>query len=297
MKVFFFFIDALGVGVNDPASNPCCDPALHIFNRFQDDGASPLPFEGAFSTLDATLAIPGRPQSATGQTTLLTGQNAAAHYGRHKTGYPNPLLRDLLFEFSILKRLAADGRKVAFLNAFPPFFFDNWDKVLTSKRLSATTLATLAAEIPFKNFDDLRQGQAVSYDLTNQRLLERNYDVPLYSLEQAGHNMRHTIESYDFALYEFFLTDKAGHKQDLEWARHILRDLEVVLFTLLAGLDLNEHLVFLTSDHGGVEDLSVRTHSLNPVMTMAWGARNHEFLASLRSIQDVAAAIEKRVRE
>ena len=41
--------------------------------------------------LDAVLGVKGRPQSATGQTSLFTGVNAAAVLGRHLRGFPNRL--------------------------------------------------------------------------------------------------------------------------------------------------------------------------------------------------------------
>ena len=48
--------------------------------------------------LDATLGVPGMPQSATGQTALFTGVNAAQLLGRHVEGFPPARLRELLHQ-------------------------------------------------------------------------------------------------------------------------------------------------------------------------------------------------------
>ena len=47
----------------------------------------------ALAALDASLEVEGLPQSATGQTTLFTGVNAAAAVGRHVSAFPGPRLR------------------------------------------------------------------------------------------------------------------------------------------------------------------------------------------------------------
>ena len=46
--------------------------------------------------LDACLGVPGIPQSATGQTAIFTGVNAAARLGRHSEGFPGPELRAII---------------------------------------------------------------------------------------------------------------------------------------------------------------------------------------------------------
>ncbi len=293
MKILFFFIDALGLGVRDPQINPCCHAQLRIFNRFQDEAATALPFDGVFKSLDATLGMPGRPQSATGQTTLLTGHNAAQLFGRHKTGYPNQTLRELLFEHSIFKKIKASGKNTAFLNVFPPIFFENQERLLNANRLSATTLATLAADIGFATLDDLYAERALTFDFTNRLLIEKGYTAPIWTPAQAGEILAKACAPYDFSLYEFFLTDKAGHAQDMAWAQQILLDVEALLDRLLGCLDLTQHLVVLTSDHGGVEDLSTRNHTRNPVMAFAWGAGGAEFLAGMSSIEDFASMVRR----
>lgn len=67
--------------------------------------------------LDACLGVPGLPQSATGQTALFTGVNAAAAVGEHVTAHPTAPLRAIIAEHSLLKRAAEGGAQVMMANA------------------------------------------------------------------------------------------------------------------------------------------------------------------------------------
>src|SRR5215510_2981280 len=82
-SLLLFFIDGLGIGTRG-AHNPFDgleDAAPLAF--FQNE-TTPIPFAGVLSPTDACLGVAGRPQSASGQTTILTGVNAAAAIGAHK---------------------------------------------------------------------------------------------------------------------------------------------------------------------------------------------------------------------
>src|ERR687883_1701310 len=95
MAVLFVFIDGVGAGARDPSLNPL---ARHEFllSQFSDGSGAPLPAGGRAALADACLGVSGRPQSATGQTTILTGENAPAALGQHLLGFPNAPLRELL---------------------------------------------------------------------------------------------------------------------------------------------------------------------------------------------------------
>jgi len=75
-------------------------------------------------------------------------------------------------------------------------------------------------------------------------------------------------------MYEHFLTDLAGHTQDMEHAALVLENLEALLDGLLSHLDLFRHLVVLASDHGNIEDLSTKQHTLNCVSGPSLGGRS-----------------------
>ncbi len=87
------------------------------------------------------------------------------------------------------------------------------------------------------------------------------------------------------------ITDKIGHAQDYEAARKMVPMLAKLIRSLLAKLDLDHTTVIMTSDHGNLEDLSVRNHTLNPVPTIVWGRHRASFAARIRSLTDITPAI------
>jgi bisphosphoglycerate-independent phosphoglycerate mutase (AlkP superfamily) len=122
-------------------------------------------------------------------------------------------------------------------------------------------------------------------------LNERGETADLRSPQEAGRVLSDIASSHRFTLYEYFITDKIGHAQDHAEARRVLPMLAQFIRTLLANLDLKNTTVILTSDHGNIEDLSARNHTLNPVPTIVWG-RNQEMIASrISSLVDITPAI------
>src|SRR5689334_10134848 len=75
-SVLLIFIDGVGIGRRG-AHNPLDGLESEFFSIFADEEPH-LSFDGRMAATDARLGIDGLPQSATGQTTMLTGINAAA---------------------------------------------------------------------------------------------------------------------------------------------------------------------------------------------------------------------------
>jgi len=285
------FIDGLGVGEKNPKINPCCHQEFQFFNNFiDDDSETPKPFGGIALPLDATLGVAGLPQSATGQTALLTGVNAAKVLNRHLQGFPNETLRQIIKRESILKRLKDRGKSVAFINTYTPIFFQLGPEVL-ERRLSVTSIATLAADFPFFDFEDLKNERSIYQEFTNQSLRSKYPDLPIFTPQKAGKILAAASRNFDFSLYEYFQTDRAGHSQDMERAHAELLKLEQFLGAFLEETDLASTLVLLTSDHGNIEDLSLRTHTKNPAMTIAWGQGKQKVIQELETILDVTPTL------
>ncbi len=283
-RVLLFFIDGIGVGADDPDTNPLASEAWPVLRltRSSTPRSSVAGSPAIAGGLDASLGIPGLPQSATGQTAILTGVNAPAALGRHVSGFPGPALREILRSHSLFKTLTEAGRGATFLNAFGPRFFeaaantgdpsDPSDPAKPRRRLSATTLATLAGGGPIRNWNDLTEGRAVAHDLTHWRMRDYGFDLAPRTAEEAGAIIAREVMRSDFSLFEYFETDKAGHAQDAAAAARCLTDLNAALEAVLAGVDLRETLVLVASDHGNLEDARVKTHTLNPAFFTAWGA-------------------------
>jgi len=272
-RVLLFFIDGVGVGTDDPDVNPIATgefPTLYLTQTGTPNSKIGPP--GMSWGLDASMDVPGLPQSATGQTSILTGINAPSAMGRHISGFPGPALKRILFEHSILKRLRAAGRTATFLNAFRPEYFTMPE---AHRRLSATSLATLASGAPFRDWRDLLEERAVTHDLTHWKVRERGYDLPDRTPELAGEIIAREAMRNDFSLFEYFETDRAGHAQDRNRAMHCLRDLDRALQTVLSRIDLTTVTVVVASDHGNLEDSRAKTHTTNPAVFMAWGPGAH----------------------
>ena len=103
--------------------------------------------------------------------------------------------------------------------------------------------------------------------------------------------LSHIVAQNRFTLYEYFITDKVGHAQDIELAKTILTSLALFIRELLISLDLKRTTVILTSDHGNIEDLSLRNHTLHLVPTIVWGAQRERIAARINNLADITPAI------
>lgn len=285
-SVLLFFIDGLGIGTRGP-HNPLDNlPHAAPLAVFQNEPPASF-LNGIVVATDPRLGIEGRPQSASGQTTILTGVNAPAAVGYHKQGFPNKALLEILGEHSIFRQLAKAGvEPITFANAYTSRFFAE-----RPRWISATTAAVEAGGLPFRTVADVQRGAAVFMDYTNRLLIERGEDVSLRTEAEAGAILSQVVRENRFTLYEYFITDKVGHAQDLPAARTILTSLALFIRELLINLDLERTTVILTSDHGNIEDLSSRNHTLHDVPTIIWGAQREHVAARIKTLADITPAI------
>ena len=287
MSVLLIFVDGLGVGTRG-RHNP-----LHILGEaaaplavFEDEEPR-VPFRGLLARTDARLGVEGRPQSASGQTTILTGVNIPQRLGYHKQGFPNEQMRAVLREHSLFLQLQnLGGGPDLFANAYAPQFFAR-----RPRWVAATTVAVEAAGLPFRTFEDLREGRAVYHDFTNRFLVELGADIRERTPEEAAAVLARLAGAHRFTLYEHFIADRAGHERDERAALDILSTLARFVRAVLSLVDLTRTTVLLTSDHGNVEDLSTRNHTLNPVPTLAWGPARDQFARRVRTLADITPAI------
>jgi len=278
VPVLFVFVDGVGAGAPDPEKNPLARGEF-LLSRFEDGSGAPLPGGGQAALVDACLGVPGRPQSATGQTTILTGDNAAALLGKHLLGFPNPALRDLLRRRSLYRRLAEAGRSFAFANAYPVAYLralgfeavgEPEFTLRRRARPSATTVAYAAGGGAFRTFADARAGAGLTHDLTARRAKELGLDLPVRTPEEAAGILWRLAAGRDLASFEFFETDEAGHAQSMEKGLDALQRLDAFLRALVARLGPDDALV-VVSDHGNLEDLTTRNHTLAQVPLLGFG--------------------------
>jgi bisphosphoglycerate-independent phosphoglycerate mutase (AlkP superfamily) len=115
--------------------------------------------------------------------------------------------------------------------------------------------------------------------------------MPIRTPEQAAATLAALAAEHRFTLYEYFITDKIGHLQDIEAARVVLASLARLLRALLARLDLQRTTLILTSDHGNIENLSSRNHTLNLVPTLVWGEHRDRVARRINTLADITPSI------
>jgi hypothetical protein len=292
MRALLVFIDGIGFGRQGP-QNPFDGTPLDILGPL--GGRDALPAGVELERVDATLGHPGLPQSATGQAVIFTGTDAIALMGGHLSGYPTRTLRELLTREGFLGHARERGLSAKFLNAYDARRVEHVVGVLdghikASRRHppSASSVCAIAKGGTLSTFDDVRAGRAATFDLTGELLRAASIDAPAVSIAQAARNVAAGAAACDVALFEMFLTDAAGHAQDTEWARDEAVRTDRFLAHLFEAIDPREQLVVVTSDHGNLEDLSVRTHTRAPVPLLAFGAGARDFVRGATSLRDVA---------
>jgi 2,3-bisphosphoglycerate-independent phosphoglycerate mutase len=237
--------------------------------------------------VDATLGVSGLPQSATGQTALFTGINAAAALGRHVTAFPGPRLRAIIEEHSLFRRVVEAGLVATFANPFGPRYFE----LIARRRLraSATVCAVRAAGLSLRGLEELERGEAVSWDIVGDHLSSLHPELAAVSPQQAGRQLARLAARHHLTLFETLLPDLVGHGRLAMPAAEVLARLDGLLEGVLQDLAADVTLV-VTSDHGNLEDLSHQRHTLNPVPLLACGPRASAF-ADLCSILEVTPRI------
>ena len=298
MRILFLFLDGIGLGDDNPETNPFVRAEMPYLESLLDGKKltrSAAPFESELISLqavDPNLGVKGLPQSATGQAVLLTGINIPAELGYHYGPKPNPEVAQYLDRKTLFSRTVQAGKKTAMLNAYPPRYFDGID---SGKRLySSIPLALTNAGVSLFTHDDYFAGHALSADFTGEGWREvLGYpDAPVFDSITAGTNLSQLAKHYDFSFFEYWASDYAGHKQDMGWAIRQLETFDGVLKGLLADWDLAHDLVLLTSDHGNMEDLSTRKHTAAPVPLILFGEKTkRDAFADVSDLTGIAPAI------
>jgi hypothetical protein len=299
MHFLFLFLDGIGLGQKNPEINPFAKaelPTLHALlggYRLVEKVAPLHNLRASLVGLDANLGVKGMPQSATGQAVLLTGRNVPAEIGFHFGPWPNEAVSKVLENGNIFSVLRQAGKKVSFLNAYPERYFE---AIRSGKRLySSIPLGVISAGIPLKTTADLENGLALSADFTAHGWHERLglTSAPVLTYYQAGKRLAELSQANDFSFFEYWLSDYAGHGQDMLEAVTLLESIDEVLKGLLDHWNYQEGLILLTSDHGNMEDLSTRRHTTNPVPGLIIGPPSirREFITGLTDLTGVVPAI------
>lgn len=220
------------------------------------------PFVEAGRALDATLGVPGLPQSGTGQACWLTGQDAVRVMGEHFGPYPGPTLQRLLRAQSLPVRLTGVGGRAALANVYPPAYFEAHARAGQAgrSRLGCFPFSFMAAGLPLNPPDvppvpaTLGLGYAEPWRPV----------TPLSEITRLGAALARSATQHDLLVCDLWFGDHLGHlgrgpvpPAALEAGRAYLERIDALLLGLLdAGAR-----VVLTSDHGNLEDLRIKSHT------------------------------------
>jgi len=292
-------MDGIGLNSDDAEINPFSKanmPHLQELLGGQKLVASAAPFENGRVTLlplDPNMGVDGLPQSATGQAALLTGKNVPSIVGEHYGPKPNKAVAKVIREGSIFSEMVKRSYSAALLNAYPQGYFDG---INSGRRLySAIPQAVTDAGIPLMTREDYDRGDALAADFTGQGWIKHlGYTgSPVFDGPSAGIKLHELSQKYDFAFFEYWPSDYAGHRQDHQAAVSLMESFDQVLGGLLKAWEDQSGLVLITSDHGNMEDLGTRRHTANPVPALVIGSEDlrRQFTANLHNLADVAPAI------
>ena len=322
MKVLFIFLDGIGLGEDNPETNPLARAKMPNLNALLGGRSlvkESAPFDGERASLraiDAGVGVDGLPQSATGQAMLLTGKNISAELGYHYGPKPNPEVATYLNGETLFSKCVAAGKRTALLNAYPPRYFQGID---SGKRLySSIPLAVTNAGLELFTYEDMSAGHALSADFTGEgwRTMLGFPDAPVMNPREAGKKLISLAMGYDFSFFEYWASDYAGHKQQMETAIGLMETFDGVIGGMIEEIEerrkrkegvesgkwkeeerKEELLVLVTSDHGNMEDLSTRKHTDAHVPLIVLGDKPapEEFTRGLTDLTHVASAIWRMV--
>ncbi|MBD3617187.1 MAG: hypothetical protein HUJ22_11515 [Gracilimonas sp.] len=289
MSVIFIFIDGVGLGEDEP-SNPFSENRYESFEiltgGFFNKKSNPfINKDQLFKPIDANLGVKGLPQSGTGQTTLFTGKNAAKEIGKHFGPFPHSGIKPFLKKESIFHAVKELGKNPYFMNAYPPIFFKHAAK---RNRWSCTTLMTKSVGLKLNSTEEVLNESALTAEIVQNAWREKlGIDIPKITPTDAAKRLLNVVPDYDLVLYEYYLTDKAGHNQRPEDAERVLSPLNEFLLHIIKHKKSSDTLV-ITSDHGNLEDLSTKTHTRNkvPLFVMGEGTVNFNEVESLVQVKE-----------
>ncbi|WP_414657389.1 metalloenzyme domain protein [Deinococcus sp. VB343] len=208
--------------------------------------------------LDAALGVPGLPQSGTGQSCWLTGQDAVRLMGEHFGPVPGPTLQALLRERGLPRRLHEAGARAALVNRYAPAYLEQ--QASGRNRLGCFPFTFRAAGLALNPPGVPLLGASLGLSYASPWLPTE----PESAVSRLGRDLAAALRNHDLLVADLWVSDLLGHQgrdptpPDVWVAgRAYLRRVDLLLG---AALDAGAR-VILSSDHGNLEDLSVKTHT------------------------------------
>ena len=236
-------------GVGHPADAPPGSP-------WETELPALRPLVDAGLALDAALGVPGLPQSATGQSCWLTGQDAVALMGEHYGPQPGPTLRRLLDASALPGRLTRAGGRAALLNLYPPGYFAA-QQGRARHGCFPYSFLSVGLELNPPGLPLLSPTLGMGY-LPPWQPLDDPDDWARRGAEVAA------VRDHDLLVLDLWFSDLLGHRgraPTLPELHAAARAYLGRLDRLVAGLLEGGARLALSSDHGNFEDLTRKTHT------------------------------------
>ena len=297
--ILTLFLDGIGLGADNPEINPFAVadlPTLHSLSsgkRWLANSELVASHNAVLAPTDPCLGVAGRPQSGTGQASLLTGLNVPKLIGKHYGPKPNLETRQIIARHSYFKSLLERGKTARLLTAYPPRLLKDFARGKTLR--SSIQQAAYESGKDHFSVEDVVEERALTAEWTTvgwQRHLGISR-LPGYSPRQAGQLLARLSRGYDFAFHSHWLTDRIGHRGPFARGVRLLETFDEVLAGVLDEWQCDEGLVVVISDHGNMEDLSTRRHTLNKVPTLVVGERAADFAEGYESLTDFVPACDR----
>ena len=271
-------------GARTPSANPLARARAPPRRASPTGPARRCPRAAARCSPTRASASPAARSRRPGQTTILTGENAPAHVGRHLWGSRTRRCASSSAARSLFRALAAAGRSRRLRERVP-------GRVPARARARRGGRAGVRARPPprraprprrsrspraafrFRTWADAARGRG-AHARPHRRARARAYgaDAAAARAREAAAEVLLGARggSRTSRSFEFFETDEAGHARSMDGALDALCRLDAFLRALVAGLRPGDALV-VASDHGNVEDLSIRNHTRAPVPVLGFG--------------------------
>lgn len=296
MAFYFIFWDGVGYGKKDSVNNPFFTAKLPAFQRLFDGNLPSLTFKkytsevASLSPVNTTLRIPGLPQSGTGQTAIMTGVNASKFVGKHFGPHPYSTLIPIIKEKNLFKQLQQLKKTFFFANGYPQRYFDY---IFGPKgRVPTIALSYISTGKTLNTHEEIKERKAISADIAGTRWSELGHpDVKPLSPNEAGKIFYQLGTSIDLIFFEYFVTDHAGHSQEMSVAVDMLERMDEFIAGMMEKFDFENDIILMISDHGNIEDLSVKTHTKNPVPLIVIGKQHAHFSSRIKNLTHITPAV------
>lgn len=288
------FLDGVGIGEANPLTNPFFKYGFNTFSELFGsiphlDNLSISKDDKFLFPTDPLMGVPDLPLSGTGQSSIFCGINASRILGNHFGPFPHSSLIPIIREQNIFHAFNRKKMKVTFVNAYPKVFFDYIES--GKKRLSVTSLSCQLSKVPLKNATDLRNGKALSAEIDNDGWVNKlGYNLPIIKPETAGKRLLKIVKQNHFTLFEHFHTDHLGHGRNKETIEERLSVLDRFLYYVIKNVPEKCSLL-ICSDHGNIENTSIKTHTLNPALTITAGEHAEKLKNRITNLSHIKDAI------